>query len=185
MKEEKSGTTGKGGVGWVIFFAGFILALVFGWVVFPGMLYSQKAQPINFSHAAHQDSTCEDCHSFRPDGSYTGIPELGKCKECHESQMGQTEDERLLVEEYIQKDQEIPWKIYAWQPDNVYFSHAPHKAGGIECVKCHKDVVKEAKLPVHKENKWTGYSIDTMKMDVCENCHAQRNVNNNCELCHK
>ena len=185
MKENDKSASGKSGVGWLIFFAGLIVALVLGWVVFPNLLYSQKMQPLNFSHTAHQDSSCEDCHYSRPDGTYSGIPRIDKCKECHESPLGQTEDERILVEEYIQKEHEIPWRVYAWQPDNVYFSHAPHTAKGLECVQCHHNVAKEEKLPVFKENRLTGYSLATMKMDVCEKCHAERGGSNSCQVCHK
>lgn len=185
MKAETKNDSGKSVVGLLVFLAGFILALVFGWVVFPNLLYSQKAQPMEFSHVAHQDSSCEDCHYFRKDGTYSGIPKLEKCKECHESPMGESEAEKKLVEEYIQKEQEIPWRIYAWQPDNVYFSHAPHKAKGIECIRCHRDVAAEKKMPVYRENLLTGYSKETMKMIECEKCHADRGVNNECELCHK
>ncbi len=64
MNEEKTNGSGKRIVGGVIFVAGFIIALIFGWVVFPSLLYSQRPQPMEFSHAAHQDSTCEDCHFF-------------------------------------------------------------------------------------------------------------------------
>jgi len=185
MKEENKSASGKDVMGGVIFFAGFILALIVGWVVFPNLLYSQKTQPMDFSHASHQDSSCEDCHAFRPDGTFAGIPTTEKCKECHESAMGNTEDERKLIEDFIQKDLEIPWRNYSWQPDNVFFSHAPHKAKGVECVQCHRDVSKEKTLPVYKENRITGYSRETMKMIVCEKCHAERGVNNECGLCHK
>lgn len=185
MKESSTSGSGKSGLGWVIFAAGFIAALVAGWVVFPTVLYSQRTQPINFSHVAHQDSSCEDCHFFGPDGSYSGIPRIDKCKECHESQLGQTEDERILVEDYLQKEREIAWYIYAWQPDNVYFSHAPHKAKNVECATCHKNVNNQGKLPPFVENRWTGYSKETMKMDVCEKCHADHNASNSCQICHK
>jgi hypothetical protein len=185
MKEEKKSASGEGLVGGILFLAGFILALIVGWVAFPNLLYSEKTQPMNFSHVSHQDSACEDCHAFRPDGTYAGIPQTDKCKECHESALGSTEDERKLVEDYIAKDQQIPWRNYSWQPDNVYFSHAPHKAKGVECVQCHRDVAKEKALPIYKENRITGYSKETMKMIVCEKCHAERGVNNECELCHK
>ncbi|GLI33216.1 menaquinone reductase, multiheme cytochrome c subunit [Desulforhabdus amnigena] len=185
MNEEKKNTSGKSRVGGAIFFAGFIVALVFGWVLSPNLIYSQRMQPMQFSHVAHQDSSCEDCHFFREDGTYSGIPRIEKCKECHEAPMGETEDERILVEEYIQKDREIPWRVYAWQPDNVYFSHAPHKAGGMECVACHRDVSSEEKLPPYQENRLTGYSKNTMKMDACEKCHADRGISNNCNTCHK
>jgi menaquinone reductase, multiheme cytochrome c subunit len=183
MKENKSGGSGNT-LGVIAFFAGLIVSLIVGWVVFPNLLYSQKTQPMNFSHVAHQDTTCEDCHVFRDDGTYGGIPKLAKCKECHESQMGQTKDEQVLVEEYVQKDREIPWHVYAYQPDNVYFSHAAHK-GKVECVQCHRDVGKEKNSPTYFENRLTGYSKQTMKMDVCEKCHAEKGGSNNCEMCHK
>lgn len=183
MNEQKN--TGSKALGIVFFLLGFIAALAVGWIVFPSVLFSQKAQPINFSHVAHQDNDCESCHTFRPDGSYTGIPRIDKCKECHESAQGNTESERILVEDYVAKDKEISWKVYAWQPDNVYFSHAPHKGQGLECVTCHRDVNKEEKVPVFRENRITGYSISTMGMTECEKCHAQKGASNNCEICHK
>jgi menaquinone reductase, multiheme cytochrome c subunit len=184
MKDQNS-TSGSVAMGIVIFLVGFIGALVFGWVIFPNLLYSEKPQPINFSHSAHQDSGCEACHFFRSDGSYTGIPKVDNCRECHESAQGGSESERILIEEYIQKDREIPWQVYAWQPDNVYFSHAPHKGQGMECTRCHLDVAKADKLPPAKTNRITGYSISTMKMVECEECHAQKGASNNCEICHK
>jgi len=185
MKRHTWNESGKAVLGGVIFLAGFALALVFGWVIFPGLLFSQKNQPINFSHAAHQDSSCEDCHTFRDDGTYTGIPKLENCVQCHESQMGQSEDERILVEEYIQNEKEIPWKVYTWQPDNVYFSHAAHKVKNVACTECHRDVTNEQKNPAYKQNRITGYSSETMKMVECEKCHAQKGASNNCEICHK
>ncbi|HOV85066.1 MAG TPA: cytochrome c3 family protein [Syntrophobacteraceae bacterium] len=185
MKEEQKHSSGSSVLGLVIFFSGFIVALAVGWIVFPSLLFSERIQPINFSHAAHQDSTCEDCHAFRPDGTYTGIPQLDKCKECHESQLGQSESERILVEEYIAKDREIPWLVYAYQPDNVFFSHAAHKAKNVPCVRCHRDVAKEQKLPAYRENRLTGYSEGTMKMIECEECHAAQSANNDCGICHK
>ncbi len=185
MKEEKKSASGKAVVGGIIFFAGFIVALIFGWVVAPDLLYSQKTQPLNFSHVAHQDTGCEDCHAFRPDGTYVGIPGVEKCKECHESVMGKTEEERVLVEEYIEKDREVPWRVYAWQPDNVLFYHAPHQAKKVECTACHRDVTKEEKLPPYYEVRLTGYSKSTMGMVECEKCHAEKGASNNCEICHK
>lgn len=185
MNEQKSSTSENKALGVVFFLVGFIGALVVGWVVFPNLLYSQKAQPMNFSHVAHADNDCDSCHTFRPDGTYTGIPKMDRCKECHETAQGTTKDEQLLVDEYVAKDREIAWKVYTWQPDNVFFSHAPHKGQGLECTRCHRDVSKEEKLPPYRENIITGYSISTMKMVECEKCHAEKGASNNCEICHK
>lgn len=186
MKEEIKNSSGHALLGALFFFAGLIVALIIGWIVFPKVLYSEKLQPLNFSHAAHQDSSCEDCHYFRPDGTYSGIPGIQNCKQCHEEPMTESEQERLLVEEYIQKDREIPWLVYAWQPDNVYFSHAPHHVAKLECVQCHRDVSADKdKLPIFYENRLTGYSKSTMKMVECEKCHAERGASNACQMCHK
>jgi len=185
MKQEKSSSSGSKALGVVFFLLGFVGALVVGWVVFPNLLYSQKAQPINFSHVAHQSEDCDSCHFLRPDGTYGGIPKLDRCKECHESAQGSSEAETKFISEYVEQNREVPWKVYAWQPDNVYFSHAPHKGQGLECTRCHRDVSNEEKTPPYRENLITGYSISTMKMVECEKCHALKGASNNCEICHK
>jgi len=172
-------------LGILFFFVGFILAMISGWVVFPRVLYSQKAQPLSFRHSAHADSECVDCHRFRGDGTYSGIPDTENCRQCHEEAMGSSEAEKILIEKYLQENKEIPWSVYARQPDNVYFSHAAHVKPNIECTRCHRDVAKDEKLPVVLENRLTGYSADTMKMSECEQCHAERGASNACHVCHK
>jgi hypothetical protein len=188
MEQQQKDLSKKTGLGWIFFSLGLGVALAFGWGVFPTLLYSQKIQPLNFSHASHQDSSCEDCHTFRADGTYTGIPKIEKCKECHEDPVGSTEAERILIEEYIKQDKEIPWLVYARQPDNVYFTHASHVGKGMECVNCHHDVNREGKdfkLPPVKVNRLTGYTTGTMLMVDCEKCHAERGTTNSCNICHK
>jgi c(7)-type cytochrome triheme protein len=182
--EKKTGELGQGG-GTLFFFAGLIIAMIIGWVIFPRVLYSQKTQPINFRHSAHADSECVDCHRFRGDGTYSGIPGIENCRQCHEEAQGNSEDERILIEKYIQQDKEVPWLVYTRQPDNVYFSHAAHVKPKIDCTQCHRDVTKDEKLPVLQEDRLTGYSKDTMKMVTCEKCHAERNASNACHVCHK
>jgi hypothetical protein len=99
------------------FLLGLVGALIVGWVVFPALLYSKQPQPINFNHALHLDSDivdgiegdtpeekCESCHWFRDDGSFSGIPKLEKCTECHddpESPLGETPEEKAFLEEYV------------------------------------------------------------------------------------
>jgi hypothetical protein len=183
--EEKKGNASGIGVFVVSFLVGLAGALMVGWIVFPNLLFSEQQQPINFSHEAHQDSSCEDCHSFNDDGVYSGIPGIDNCAECHEEPMTDSEDERILVEEYILKEKQIPWKVYAWQPDNVYFSHAAHIGEDMECTTCHRAVEGESKSPPFFQNRITYYSKSTMKMVECEKCHAEKGASNACGLCHK
>ncbi len=185
MNQKKSSSSANKSLGVVFFLLGFIGALAVGWIVFPNLLYSKKVQPVSFSHVAHQSEDCESCHSLRADGTFSGIPRIDKCEECHQSAQGNSEAEARFISDYVEKNREVPWKVYAWQPDNVYFSHAPHKGQGLECTRCHRDVSKEEKPPPYRQDLITGYSISTMKMVECEKCHADKGASNNCEICHK
>ena len=108
---------------------------------FPSSSTPRKQQPLDFNHALHVeevDEGCESCHFFREDGSFSGIPKLAQCTECHEEPMGETEDEAIFVEQYVAKEREVPWLSYSRQPDCVFFSHAAHVIGAkMDCVTCH------------------------------------------------
>lgn len=157
------------------FVAGFIGALVVGWVIFPMVLYSKQPQPMNFNHALHMNpekvdgisgdtevEKCLYCHGFYEDGTFKGIPRLSSCTECHEdpgSPLGKSEDEKQFLEEYVAKNKEIPWLPYYRQPDCVYFSHIAHvKMGKLDCKVCHGDHGKTSVLPEYEANRLTGYS---------------------------
>ncbi|MDR0827903.1 MAG: cytochrome c family protein [Desulfovibrio sp.] len=132
------------------FFAGLILALAFGWLVFPELLFSQEAQPFFFSHQTHlkkAGAVCADCHSLRSDGSFTGIPNNSTCASCHEGilspEPGQKDSvaakaayqaEKTFVEGYLKPGKSVDWKVHQRQPDNVFFSHPAHFQ---KCFTCH------------------------------------------------
>lgn len=197
---------GGGGSGLValFFIVGVAASLAFGWIVFPKLLYSKSEQPFQFSHVTHNDAVgdCESCHFFREDGSFQGTPTLEQCIECHEEAQGETEAEITFVEEYVANEKEVPWKVYAEQPDCVFFSHAAHVMGaGMECAECHGDIGESEELKPYEENRITGYSRDIwgkniggfkkntwdrMKMDDCGECH-QREMGSKgpCFQCHK
>jgi hypothetical protein len=197
--------------GWIFFFGGLVAALIVGWIAYPALLYSKKAQPLNFSHASHgPDSSagldCEECHSFYQDGTYSGIPGLDKCMECHGdpgSPLSEDPEEAKLFAEYVTPQKEIPWLVYSRQPDCVYFPHIAHvEMAHIECKVCHGDFATRKTPPAYKVNRISRYSIDIwgrnitgykknswdrMKMDDCAQCHTERGKehNNACFVCHK
>ncbi len=183
---------------------GLAAGLAAGWIVLPAMLYGRQEQPLPFNHLVHVETaamSCDDCHSFGDDGSYGGIPALSACVDCHSEAQGNTEAERRLVDDFVTPAREIPWLVYARQPDNVYFSHAPHvRLAKIECRRCHGDHGQSATTPVYQFNLITGYSRniwgprisgggpnkwDSMKMSDCVACHAERGVRDHCLMCHK
>ncbi|MGD8547997.1 MAG: cytochrome c3 family protein [Desulfobacterales bacterium] len=174
----------------LFFIIGLFASIILGWIIFPKLLYSKKKQPIDFNHVLHMaevEDGCESCHFFRADGTYSGVPKLDQCIECHEEILGDTPDEIKFFEEYVSKGREVPWLIYSRQPDCVFFSHAAHvKAAGMDCVTCHGHIGESESLKVYEENRITGYSRDIwgksiagfkkntwdrMKMDDCAECH--------------
>lgn len=211
VMDDKS--AGAGGMIILFFIIGLAISMVIGWVVFPKLLYSQKQQPFNFNHALHVaevDEGCESCHYFRDDGSFSGIPKLAQCVDCHEEPMGETEDEAIFVEQYVWKDREVPWLVYSRQPDCVFFSHAAHVIGAqMDCMVCHGPIGESETSRPYEYNRITQYSRDIwghniagfkknswdrMKMDDCAQCHKEAGMihtssvqteRDACFVCHK
>ena len=194
------------GLGVIFFIVGFVVCFLSGTLLFPKLLYSKKEQPFNFDHALHvgEAGDCEACHSLREDGTFTGIPKLATCLECHsEEPLGETEDEAIFAEEYVAKGKEIPWYVYSKQPDCVFFSHAAHLVGKnrMDCVTCHGHIGESTSSRPYEENRITGYSRDIwgkniwgikkhswdrMKMDDCADCHVEMDGHKGyCFQCHK
>jgi len=203
---------GAGGPITLFFILGLVASLVLGWVIFPQLLYSKKEQPVQFNHVLHNDLVddgCESCHFFREDGTYSGVPQLAQCIDCHEEVQGESEEEAKFVNQYVLKEREVPWLVYSRQPDCVFFSHVAHvKMGQMDCVTCHGDVGESESLKPYEANRISGYSRDIwgkniagikfnswdrMKMDDCSECHVRENVNQGsvqtlrggCFVCHK
>jgi hypothetical protein len=192
--------------GSIAFLAGLVPALAAGWLAFPRLLYVKADQPLRFSHKTHAGEAvglaCEDCHALRADGTFTGIPAVAKCAECHAEPVGESADEKRLVEDYVKPGREIPWRVYARQPDNAFFPHAPHvKTAAIACERCHGPHGQTDTLRPHETNRVTGESRDVwgptllrvrrepwqgMKMSDCEGCHLERGRGGTaCIDCHK
>lgn len=186
---------------------GLAAALATGWLAFPRVLYQRQEQPLQFSHKTHTGdkvgSKCEDCHAFAVDGRFGGVPKLETCAGCHAAPVTENADEKRLVAEYVTPRREIPWKVYARQPMNVWFSHATHvRVAKLECERCHGGHGKTEKLRPYEENRISGYSRDiwgasiaritwpppprpSMKMDDCMACHRDRGVAGGCLACHQ
>lgn len=202
----------SGGLIILFFIVGLVASMLVGWVVFPELLYSKKLQPINFNHTLHVaevDEGCESCHFFRDDGTFSGVPDLASCVTCHEEQLGDSEEEKKFVEEYVVPGIEVPWHVYSKQPDCVFFSHAAHvKMGDMSCVTCHGHIGESNHSREYEENRITGYSRDIwgkniaglkkntwdrMKMDDCAACHKESGMHvssvqtqrDACFVCHK
>jgi hypothetical protein len=187
--------------GALFFAAGLLAMLGIGWMGFPRMLYERIDQPIQFSHRVHTGDMvglkCEDCHAFRDDGTFAGIPRVGKCAACHGETVTSSPDEKVLVEQYVKPHREIPWQVYSRQPENAYFSHIVHvKQAQLRCEECHGPHGTSDSLRVYQRNRISGYSRDIwgqniaglsrgMKMSECTKCHEMHGREDACLDCHK
>lgn len=177
--------------GKLIFLTGLLAVLAIGWRGFPPLMFRSMAQPVAFSHKIHADKAgakCDDCHALREDGTFAGAPALDKCSGCHAQPMGTSTEEKRFIDRYVTPSREIPWQVYARQPQNVSFSHAAHiKLAHIDCRQCHGAQGDSDTLGPVRVERISGYSGSRQfqNMDACEDCHAQRRASNSCLTCHK
>ena len=171
------------------FAAGLLVALAAGWAAFPRVIYKSRPQPVEFSHKVHAETAgqkCEDCHTFRDDGTFAGLPKLEQCAGCHAAPAGSTQAEKMFIEKYVTPGREPEWAVYAHQPENVFFSHATHvKIGKLKCEQCHRDESKVDKPRLYREDRISGYSQETQSMDACIDCHRKKGLEHSCMECHK
>ncbi len=191
-------------MGTLMFLAGLIGMLIFGWVFFPSMIYTSTEQPLQFNHKIHMDEggmECADCHPFRADGTFASLPTLQQCAECHEEPIGDSEAEKAFIDEYVTPGKEVNWYVYSRQPMNAYFSHIAHvKTGGFSCEECHGDHGNSESIPPYQTNIISGYSravggqamagrevlpTEVMRMDTCSDCHIKHGRRTPCLECHK
>lgn len=185
---------------------GFVIALAGGWMAYPRVMYARAEQPIQFSHKVHTGEavgmSCQDCHVLDEHGKFSGVPRLENCAGCHTEPQGKTAEEKRFVEEYVAKDREVAWHVYARQPENAYFPHAPHVTlAKIACERCHGPHGSSDTLRPFEQNRLSSYARDVegyalvswkpepwrqgMKMDDCSGCHHERGVGQSCLTCHK
>jgi hypothetical protein len=176
---------------------GMAISLAAGWAGFPRVIYTRSAQPVNFSHKVHAEKagqSCDDCHAFREDGTFAGIPTLDKCASCHAAPMGSTAAEKEFIDRYVTPQREPEWQSYAEQPENVWFPHSVHvKRAGMKCEACHANQGTSDTPRVFERDRVGGYPRTTMHsgmpiplgMNDCVNCHRANGLEHSCLDCHK
>ena len=178
-----------------------------GWP-FRSFSTSSAEQPLQFSHKTHVSEAvglaCDDCHGFRADGSFAGIPGIAKCAECHAEPLGESAEEKRLVAEYVTPQQEIP--VARLRPPAGQRA-LPPRAAREACrhrpaPTCHGAARGHRTAPAAPDESHqrlqsrrrpgprpaTASAADplSMQMSDCESCHALRKANATaCLDCHK
>jgi len=153
---------------------GALLLLILGGLGFG----SKTAQPISFSHKKHtaQGLSCDTCHIYFKTQTFSGMPRLETCLDCHKDPVTKSPEEEK-IRDYQKKNQEISWARLYVQPDHVFFSHRRHVVlGKMDCQTCH-GAIGESDRPPSKP--WV-----KMTMKWCMDCHSKKQVTNDCLACH-
>ena len=133
-------------------------------------------EPVPFSHKVHSvmNMQCTECHEASETGTRAGFPDAGKCMMCHVQIAKDSESIKKLAA-LTKTTRIVPAKPVYKLPEFVFFSHATHKAGGVDCAACHGDVrgmdVVELHLP--------------MRMKACVDCHKEKHAPVTCTTCHE
>ena len=160
----------------------FLLGLAIGFLLLLILISlsagSKAEQPISFNHKKHLDQgvDCLTCHPYPKKQTFSGMPSLAICLECHKEPLTKNPEEEK-IRQFQKQGKEIPWKHLYHQPDHVFYSHRRHVVlGGIECQTCHGDIGESERPPTKP--------FVRMTMGWCMTCHAKKKVTNDCVACH-
>lgn len=158
------------------FGAGFLLTQVLWLLLRPG---APVSQPIAFNHAKHIAAglTCTNCHSGAQAEARAALPGIQVCLSCHEAAVTDSAEE-AKIRRAAAAGEDLRWTKVTRVPAHVYFSHRRHvQAAQLSCAQCHG--------PVEKATVPPGRPFRVMTMDACLGCHQQKQVQTDCNDCHR
>jgi hypothetical protein len=139
-------------------------------------------QPIDYSHYVHvtkeggPELECTFCHEHADKSRYATIPNVSTCMVCHETVKADSAEVQKLAA-IAAKGEQPEWVRVYWfaKEADAYFTHKPHVRAGVSCQECHGDVgqMHSARRAVNQTMGW------------CIDCHARKEVSNDCYVCHR
>ena len=134
-------------------------------------------QPIPFSHRVHvQDKKigCLLCHDTATWSERAGIPPLQTCMLCHE-RVAIHYPPIAKLREYYFRNVPVQWVRVAWVNEFAYFPHFLHLQAGIDCGRCHGNVLAMDRVAQANE----------FRMGFCIGCHREMGGTQDCFTCHR
>jgi menaquinone reductase, multiheme cytochrome c subunit len=161
----------------------FSLGLAIGFLLFFLFISlsvgSKAEQPIAFNHKKHMEQglECDTCHRYYKTETFSGMPDIAVCLECHKEPVTQSPEEEK-IRQFAKKGEKISWRRLYKMSDHVFYSHRRHVIlGKMECQTCHGTIGQSEKPPTTP--------FVQMTMGWCMNCHAKKKVTNDCLACHE
>ncbi len=161
-----------------------VVALAIGSLLWLRVFATPEApvQPIEYSHWQHVTKPdgpqleCTFCHEYADQSAHATVPNVSTCMLCHENAKTDSPEVQKLAA-FAARNQQPPWKrIFSFPASaHVFFTHKPHMRAQMKCEECHGRI---GEMPrVRREVEHT--------MGWCMDCHRQRQVSNDCLLCHR
>lgn len=139
-----------------------------GAVAFATYATGKKSPAVPFDHKYHIEdvgAACVDCHTDAETATTSAavlIPPIENCYACHD---------QAEVNWAVPSDGSSPWPTAERE---LIFDHSKHAALGLDCMTCHSGVAKAKKAP----------SGGLPHMALCTDCHGEREINDDCNICH-
>ncbi len=134
-----------------------------------------QQQPVPFSHKQHAPvADCNLCHQKASKGERAGLPAAAQCMLCHAGIKKDSPPIQTLAA-FARDGKLVPWVRVYRIPDYVFFSHATHLEGKVECSACHGPVAEREIL------------VKELPTDMksCIDCHKARRATVTCNACHE
>jgi predicted CXXCH cytochrome family protein len=120
-------------------------------------------QPVEFDHRHHvrdDGIACLYCHEAAETSATAGLPTTDVCMGCHAQVWNGSPALEAVRQSYF-SGQPIRWRRVHDLAGFVYFDHAVHVRGGIDCSRCHGDVGGMARVE----------QVQPLTMGWCLDCH--------------
>jgi hypothetical protein len=144
-----------------------------GCAVFAWRTASDRPAFPHVLHGADLGLDCEICHTTATTGADAGRPPLDGCLLCHDAIDPDKAPARRAAALFDEVGAYLAAPLSRLD-DEIRFAHDAHAAAGIGCAECHGDVAATEAL---------SGSVRVTK-DACLRCHAERQVSNDCQVCH-
>ena len=134
-------------------------------------------QPIPFSHRLHaydKKIGCLLCHDTATWSGRAGIPPLQTCMLCHERIAIHYRPIAKLRDHYF-RNVPVEWVRVGWVNEFVYFPHSMHLQAGIDCGRCHGNVLMMDRV----------VQVHPFQMGFCVSCHREKRATVDCFTCHR
>jgi hypothetical protein len=156
------------------------LLLVVGAILLATLLFRTRigpAQPIPFSHRVHahdKQISCYMCHEQARFAANAGVPPVQTCLLCH-SHIIVTYPPIEQLRCYFDANKPVEWTRVTRLPDFVYFTHAVHLQRGVDCGRCHGNVLQMDRIQL----------AHNLNMGFCMRCHRENRATVDCFTCHR